>query len=394
MTRKISASSSEPSQPIARLPLRDNPTGAGLILTSLALLSLGVVMVHSALASVKEPGPWYARADIRHSLFAALAVLTMLVLWRVDYRRLDTGRRVPWLPAAFLAVALICGLLVFVPGIGKAVGGHARWLRIGPAQYAIGFQPSEVIKIALVVFLATWLARSSTDKRDFLRTFVPAAGITVACIAVVITEDFGTAIVIVLTAGATLLLAGVPWHYLATLVPPAIGAFYILVVQTPHRWQRITAMLDPCSVTNPSTYQPKQSLLAIMTGGWWGKGLGAGLQKLGYLPEDSTDFIFSVYCEELGFLGAVLLAGLFLLWIWQARKTVAVARDELGRLLAGAMGFLIASQAVLHVAVDTGAAPPTGASLPFISAGGTALLLLAAAVALMVSVSAHRYDST
>ncbi len=360
MARKTSASSVEPSQPIAPLPLRDNSAGAGLILTSLALLALGVVMVHSAVASVKEPGPWYARADIRHTLFAGLAVLTMLVLWRVDYRCLDAGRHVPLLPAALLAVAVICGVLVFVPGIGRSVGGHARWLRVGPAQYAIGFQPSEVIKIALVVFLATWLARATTDKRDFLRTFVPASALILLCTAVVITQDFGAAVIIVIAAGATLLLAGVPWHYLTTLVPPAIGAFYVLVVHTPHRWQRITAMLDPWSLTNPSAYQPKQALLAIMTGGWWGKGLGAGMQKLGYLPEDSTDFIFSVYCEELGFLGAVLLAGLFLLWIWQARKTVAVATDDLGRLLAGALGFLIASQAVLHVAVDTGAAPPPG----------------------------------
>jgi cell division protein FtsW len=372
------------------LPLKDNSAGTGLILTSLALLALGVVMVHSAVASVKEPGAWYARADVRHTLFAVLAALTMITLWRVDYHRLDAGKRVPILPTALLALAVICGVLVFVPGIGRSVGGHARWLRVGPGQYAIGFQPSEVIKIALVIFLATWLARPSVNKRDFLRTFVPAAAIIAMSIAVVITQDFGAAVIIAVTAGATLLLAGVPWYYLASLIPPAVGAFYVLVVHSPHRWQRITAMLDPWSMSNPSSYQPRQALLAIMTGGWWGKGLGAGMQKLGYLPEDSTDFIFSVFCEEMGFLGAVLLAGLFLLWLWQARKTVAVAGDDLGRLLAGAMGFLIASQAVLHVAVDTGAAPPTGASLPFISAGGTALVLLAAAVAAMVSVSAYR----
>jgi cell division protein FtsW len=308
----------------------------------------------------------------------------------VDYRHLDAGRRLPVAPTALLAAAVVCGVLVFVPGIGKSVGGQARWLRVGPAQYAIGFQPSELIKVVLVVFLATWLARENTDAKSFTKTFLPAAGLIGLSAAVVITQDFGAAVIIILAASATLLLAGVPWLHLASLIPPAAGAFYVLVVRCPHRWQRITAMLDPWSAANPSAYQPKQALLAIMTGGWWGKGLGAGMQKLGYLPEDSTKFIFSVYCEEFGFLGAALLAGLLLLWLWQARKAVAAAGDELGRLLAGSLGFLVGVQAVLHVAVDSGAAPPTGAALPFISAGGTALVLLAAAVGMMVSVTAHR----
>ncbi|GAF72086.1 unnamed protein product, partial [marine sediment metagenome] len=194
-------------------------------------------------------------------------------------------------------------------------------------------------------------------------------------------------------ATVTMLLAGVPWYYLATLIPPAAGAFYVLVMRSPYRWRRILAMLDPWSSANPSAYQPRQALLAITTGGWWGKGLGGGMQKLGYLPEDSTDFIFSVYCEEFGFLGAVLLVGLFLLWMWQARRAIVTAGDELGRVLVGALGFLVAVQAVLHVAVATGAAPPTGATLPFISAGGTSLVVLAAAVAAMVSVTAHRHPT-
>lgn len=378
------------SERCERLPLRANGSGKGLMLTTLALLALGVVMVHSALASVREGGVWYTRADIRHTIFAAVAVAVMATLWRVDYHVLDRGRWVPVLPTVMLIVAVICGALVFVPGVGKSVGAQARWVRIGPAKYGIGFQPSELIKVALVVFLATWLGRAKTNKRSFLRTFLPATAILAACAGVVITQDFGAAVIILTAAVATMLLAGVPWYYLASLVPPAVGAFYMLVVRSPHRWQRITAMLDPWSTTNPSAYQPKQALLAILSGGWWGKGLGGGMQKLGYLPEDSTDFIFSVYCEEFGFLGAVLLAGLFVLWLWHARKAVKSAGDDLGRVLAGGLAFLVGVQAVLHVAVDTGAAPPTGASLPFVSAGGTALVCLAAGVAAMVSVTAHR----
>ena len=140
---------------------------------------------------------------------------------------------------------------------------------------------------------------------------------------------------------------------------------------------------------NPCAYQARESLMAILTGGWAGKGLGRGSVYLGYLPEGSTDFIFSVYCEQLGFIGALLLAGLILLWIWNARKIALRAADRFGYLLAGSLGFLIAMQAVMHIAVALVAAPTTGMGLPFLSAGGTSLLITAGAVAMMISVSAR-----
>jgi len=372
-----------------RIPLGENSPGRGLVLTSLGLLCLGVVMVHSAVASVASPGAWFARVDVRHTVFAALALLVLVAIWRVDYHRLG-GERPATVPAAILLLALVCGLLVFVPGLGKAVGGYHRWIRLGPAKYAIGFQPSELIKIALVVFLAAWLSRKGRDIRSFRRTFLPAVAVTGLCLGLVITQDFGTAAIIGVAAAATMLLAGVPWFYLLTLLGPAAGGFYLLVVCDPRRWGRITAMFDVWSPGNPTAYQPRQSLLAVLSGGWFGKGLGGGMQKLGFLPEDSTDFIFSVFCEEWGFIGAVLLLGLVVMWLWQVRRIVASAGDPLGRLLAGSLGFLIGLQAVLHIAVDLGAAPPTGIGLPFVSAGGTALVMTAEAAGMIVSVSAHR----
>ena len=381
-------------EPTERLAMRHNGTGQGLALTTLALLGLGVVMVHSAVASVAEPGAWYARLDVRHTMFAVLAAIVMVLAWRADYRRLAGRSRVPVLAAGLLGGALICGLLVFVPGIGRAVSGCYRWIRVGPEKYAIGFQPSELIKLSLVIFLAAWLSRETTKVRSFRRTFLPAGAVIVLCAGLVVTQDFGTAAVIGITAGVTLLLAGVPWYYLVSLVPVAAGGFYAFVVRSPHRWARITAMLDPWSQTNPSAYQPRQSLLAILTGGWLGKGPGRGMIKLGFLPEDSTDFIFSVFCEEWGFVGAMLLMGLVLLWIWFARRSALHACDRFGRLLAGSMGFLIAFQAVLHIAVDVVVAPPTGMGMPFISAGGTALVMMAGATALIVSVSSRRGPGT
>jgi cell division protein FtsW len=373
-----------------RIPLRDNSTGAVMVLTTGSLIALGVVMVHSAVASVAEPGVWYARVDVRHTVFAAAAMLVVLVGWRFDYHRLAAGGRLPWWAAGFLAVAIISAGLVFVPGMGRSVGGCRRWIRVGPNQFGIGFQPSEMLKVCLAIFLAAWLARKDpSELRSFRKTFVPACLVILACVGLTATQDFGASALIGITAGATLLLAGVPLAYLLALIPPAAAGFYALVVRDPDRWGRITAMLDPWSEA-AAAYQPQQSLMAILSGGWFGTGTGFGIRKLGYLPEDSTDFIFSVFCEEWGFLGAVLLVGLLVVWILAARRAAARGGDRFGALLAGALGFMIAFQAVFHVAVVLVAAPPTGMSLPFVSAGGTGLLLMSAACAMIVSVTSRR----
>jgi cell division protein FtsW len=368
--------------------LGENPTGTSLVLTSLALLALGVVMVHSAVASVARPGPWYARVDVRHTLFAAVAAVVVLVGWRFDYRKLIRGR-FPTLAFAALGVACILGVLVFVPGVGYARGGAHRWIRFGPRRYCIGFQPSELIKLTLVVFLAAWLSRESAAVRS-ARTFALALLTILGCVALVVTQDVGTAMLIGLTGGVTLFLAGVPLYYLLTLLPIAAGGFYLFVYSSAARWSRIAAMLDPWSRSNPSAFQARQSLMAALTGGWFGRGPGNGIRKLGFLPEDTTDFIFSVYCEEWGFVGAVLLMGLVFLWVWQARRAAVDAPDRFGRVLAGSLGFLIGFQAILHIAVDLVAAPPTGMGMPLVSAGGTALVMMAGVAAMVVSVTARR----
>jgi len=153
------------------------------------------------------------------------------------------------------------------------------------------------------------------------------------------------------------------------------------------RMNRIRAMIDPWDLDNPSAFQPRQSLLAILESGWWGTGPGNSVQKLGYVPEDTTDFVFSIYCAEWGYVGALLLMSLVLIWIWCARRGVVRSADRFGRVLAGSLGFLIGLQAVLHIGVNLVALPPTGMSMPFVSAGGTALLMYALATAMIVSVT-------
>ena len=378
-----------PDDNLCRIPLAHNPMGQGLMLATLALLALGVVLVFSALAGLSPSAAWYARIDVRQAIFAALALLAMLALWKFDYHRLEFDRRLR-LSLVLLIAALVAAFLVYVPGIGHAVEGRYRWIRVGPSQYQIQFQPSEVLRLALVVFLAAWLTRPSCNIRSFWRTFVPAVALTLACIVPVIKDDFGMSLLIILSGLATLLLAGVPWYYLASLVPPGAAAFYVMVISKADRLNRMMALANPWDMNNPSAYQPRQSLLAIINGGWTGTGLGSGLLKQGYLPERTTDFIFAIPCEEMGFAGGVLLLGLILMWIYQARKAAVTAPDRLGRVLAGSLGAVIAMQMVMHVSVASVALPPTGMSLPFVSAGGTSLVVMAGAVALMVSVTATR----
>ncbi len=372
------------------VPLRRNASGRGLLIATLILLALGVVMVYSAMISVTKPGPWYTRSDVRHTIFACLAASVLMVGWWVDYRILDRGEGVvPKVAMWLLIVSMVLGLLVFVPHVGYAKGGQYRWIRIGPPQFKVGFQPSELIKIALVIYLATWLSRAETNVRSG-KTFLMAMAWVAMGVGIVFTEDLGTGAIIGLSACVTMLIAGVPLLYFVPLLPLGYLAGYVAIKLSPRRWDRIVVLRNVWESDHEAAHQPRQSLLAILTGGWHGKGLGNGELQLGYLPEDTTDFIFAAFCEEWGVIGAVVLLGLLLLWLARVWQIALEASDRLGQVLAASLGALIAVQALMHIAVDTVVFPPTGMSLPFVSAGGTSLVLLAGAVAIIVSISARK----
>ena len=374
-----------------RIALRDNLTGQGLILTSMALMALGVVTVFSATTSTG--GAWYEQTHLRQALFAAVGMLLLCVLWRLDYPRL---LRRPWperrwlrhvpSPVTILMTFAIASA-AYTLALGYAVGGYRRWIRFGP----VGFQPSEVLKVSLLVALAALLGRSSAQPRSFLRGFVPALVLIGVSAGLIITQDFGTAAIIAIAAVAILLVAGVRWWHVLSLAPICALAFYLLVVCVPHRWARIEAMLHPGDASNPSTYQARQSLIAIGSG-VDPAGFGGGVGKYGYVPEIRTDFIFAHIVEELGMGGAMLLIGLFVVWLVLAFRAAARAADRFAALLAGGLGFLMVFQAALHIAVNLALAPPTGVSLPFVSAGGSSLLMMSAATAMIVSVSSRRRE--
>jgi cell division protein FtsW len=280
---------------------------------------------------------------------------------------------------------VVLNTLVLVPGIGIEKNGARRWLPIGVTQ----LQPSELAKWAVVIFLAWWLTRRNNHVERFWRGFVPTLIPIGAICLLIVVQDFGTAALIALCA-LTMLLAGRVklWH-LAAVIPPLLSAGAWFIMSKEYRWKRMTAFLDPWANPQREGYHMIQSLLSFSTGGVPGKGLGNGIQKLGYLPEDTTDFIFAVVCEELGLFGALLTVALYLGLLYVAWQVVKQKRDDFGRLLAFGIGSMIGLQATINIAVATVSVPTKGLSLPLISAGGSGLVITCAALGLLYSISKH-----
>jgi len=357
-----------------------------LSLAVLALLAVGVVMVFSAGASLDSPGladQLAHSAGARQVLHVLLAAAVMAAVCFMPYRwwRLEPGR---WWSASvlLLVVAVLCLLLVFVPGVGLKRNEALRWIRIGP----VSFQPSELAKLALVIFLAGYLS-GGRAVRQFWRGLAPACAVAGLLILLVGLEDFGTAALLAVLTGALLLVGGARLVHLGLLACPALAALAALVVFWPYRVHRLVSFLDPWANPGGSGYHAIQSLITVASGGWFGTGLGAGIQKYGYLPHARSDFIFAVICEELGWMGAVGVVGLFLVLIWQGRKTMLAAGDPLGRLLAFGVTWLIGLQTVMNIAVATVSVPTKGIALPLVSAGGSGLLVFGAAMGVLLSVA-------
>jgi cell division protein FtsW len=351
----------------------------------LALLAFGLLMVQSASSSaVGDPKFGWSPLGSKDLIFVALSIPTFFIVGRFDYRWLAQQRgsafRSPivW---AFLLAVIACAL-VLVPHVGSAVNGARRWIKLGPIQ----LQPSELAKWAAVLFLAYWLTRpnASIDRlfRDVIPTLIPLGALSL----LVVMQDFGTAALIML-CGLTMLLAGrVKIRHLVLLFVPVVTAAVWFIMHKEYRVRRITAFMHPWDNPQGEGYHMIQSLLSFSTGGIFGKGLGNGIQKLGYLPEDTTDFIFSVICEELGLFGALLTIALYMGILYVAWQAVRQKRDDFGRMLAFGIGSMIGLQAVINIAVATVSVPTKGLSLPLISAGGSGLIITCGALGLLYSV--------
>ncbi|MBI4466529.1 MAG: putative lipid II flippase FtsW [Acidobacteria bacterium] len=347
---------------------------------TVVLLLVGVVMVFSASAMyATELSGRPAMFLVRQLVWLSLGLAGLFLVLQLDFHRLAQPALV--FPALFVVVALLVAVLFLDPSRST----H-RWVRWGP----LSLQPSELAKLVLILFLAYFLQRRRHAVNDVPGTLLPAAGITAVLVGLVVVEpDLGTAAVLSLIAGAMFFVAGMRIRYLAYLALAALPAAYLLIVRVPYRLVRIRAFLDPASDPQGSGFQMIQSLLAVGSGGIAGVGLMDGKQKLFYLPEAHTDFIFAVVGEELGLIGATLVVGLFAVFFWRSLRIALRAPDNLARLLAVGVTAMVIGQALINLSVVLGLLPTKGIPLPFISYGGSSLLVMLLGVGLLLNISQY-----
>ncbi|MFQ5461007.1 MAG: FtsW/RodA/SpoVE family cell cycle protein [Phycisphaerae bacterium] len=361
-----------------------------IVIVAYALLVLGLVAVASATASPARPLldslSWHDPFG-RQSLFVLVGAGLMLLVSRLAPGALGSAS---WQTAAAIAlgaVAMIGLALPLIPGLATQHRGALRWLQFSAGGATINIQPSEFCKLAMVVFLAWWTTLPNIHLRSLRQGFLPVIGCVGVCAALVGREDVGTAGLMAVVAVLVLIVAGCRWTHLGLAGLLGAGGLAGLIYFESYRWKRVTAYLNLDHDPLGSGYQPLQSLTTIASGGWFGVGLGAGIQKHGYLPESHTDFVFAMVCEEMGVFGGFVIIGLFATMVWLGIKTMRTAATEFERLLAFGLTSMIAWQAVMNIAVVTVVTPTTGISLPLISAGGSGILTYSVMIGLLAAIA-------
>ncbi len=346
------------------------------MLVTLGLVAFGLVMVYSASsarAALAADDPAYYLK--RQALYAVVGIVALVLLSRTDYRRLR-----------FAVAPLLLGsfvLLVAVLALGTPVNGARRWLTYGP----ITLQPSELAKVALAVWIAAYLARRPAPQTigELLR---PIGLVIGAAFALVLVEpDLGTAIAIAIMAAAVLVVAGTRLSTLAGTA--ALGTFVVLAAiwVEPYRRERILSFLDPWQDPQGAGFQSVQAMLALGSGGFFGVGLGESVQKVYYLPEASTDMIFAIIGEELGLIGAFGVLAAFVAFGYAGFNVALGCREPFGKLLATGITALVCGQAAVNVSAVMGIAPLTGIPLPFVSYGGSSLVVALASVGILLNIA-------
>jgi cell division protein FtsW len=351
-----------------------------LVTATLCLLAFGAVMVYSAsststLLQGQGNGSSYL---VKFVIFGALGLVLMRILAR------DGVAKVQGIVAPLLAVSFALVLAVHIPHVGIAINGARRW--IGPSIFQ--FEPSELLKISLVLYAATLLARKPHrvhDLRELSRPLLFVVG--AACLLVVTEPDLGTAMVIAFTISALLLAAGIPTRNFAILAGTTFALVALYAIARPYARARLTSFVDPWAHSSGSGFQAVQGQIAIGSGGLLGVGPGQSVQKIFYLPEAQTDFILAVIAEELGVLGVSALLFLYGLIAYAGLRTAKRARSLYSALIAVGMTTLIVSQALLNTFAVLGLAPLTGVPLPFVSYGSTSLIVMLGAMGLLMNVA-------
>jgi cell division protein FtsW len=357
-----------------------------LLAATAGLVVFGLVMVLSAssVSAYREYGSSFL-FFVRQLAYAGVGVLALLVVARIRYR---AWQRL-CVPLLVLSGAML--VLVLLPGFGTVAGGSARWLRLGP----ITVQPSELAKLAVVAFVATLLARRwrrLDDLRQVTVPLVPVCG--VICALILLQPDMGTTVIIVATIFVLLFVAGTRIRHLL-VGGLGLGALGVgLMAVEGYRWARVVSFINPWADPQGSGYQTIQSLIALTSGGTVGVGLGAGRQKWSYVPNAHTDFIFAILGEELGLAGTLTVIALFGILVYAGIRIALRAPETFGRLLAAGITGWLGIQALTNLGAVTGVLPITGVPLPFVSFGGSSLVVSLAAVGVLVSVGRARRSTT
>ena len=351
-----------------------------LVAAVLALTGFGAVMVFSAGAvfAAKTYGDWTYFLK-REAIYAGAGLLAFLVSSRLDY---SVYRKITY-PLLFLAVALLAAVLK----LGPAINGAVRWFRLGP----LSFQPSELAKFALALYLAVLLARKAEKVRDFSMGFLPPLLMTGVFLGLLLKQpDLGTAVIMGVTALGLLFVAGTRTSYilLSVLIAAPVG-WNVFITGESWRMKRLLAFLYPWQYRRDTGYQLYESLISVGSGGVWGQGLGQGHQKLFFLPEAHTDFILAVVGEELGLVGMLAVLATFAVLVWRGLRASMRARDPYGCYLAFGITCLFGLQTIVNMCVVLGLLPTKGLPLPFVSFGGTALVMSLFMAGVLVNISAR-----
>ncbi|MDQ0161637.1 stage V sporulation protein E [Aeribacillus alveayuensis] len=352
-----------------------------LLLTTLLLLTFGLIMVYSASAiwaSYKFDDSFFFAK--RQLLFAGLGVLSMFFLMNVDYWTWRTWAKL------LLIVCFILLVAVLIPGVGMVRNGSRSWIGVG----AFSIQPSEFMKLAMIAFLAKFLSENQKKITSLKKGLVPALSLVFLAFGIIMLQpDLGTGTVMVGTCITMIFIAGARISHFIGLGLIGLAGFAALIISAPYRIKRITSFLDPWQDPLGSGFQIIQSLYAIGPGGLFGLGLGQSRQKFFYLPEPQTDFIFAILAEELGFIGGTLILLLFSLLFWRGVRVALGAPDLFGSFLALGIIAMIAIQVIINIGVVTGLMPVTGITLPFLSYGGSSLTLMLMAIGVLLNISRY-----
>jgi len=370
--------------------------GQTIVICVVALLTLGIVMVTSAGLSMNPDTAVSFEGMItgRPMIYALCAVMLMFLAsalpvdWLGGPRRqgLAPAMRVLLTPAMWmLAISVVCLCLVYVDGIGKEVNHARRWLNLGSASRRLSFQPSELAKWGMVFAIASYVVQVGEERmKRFWTGLVPALAATMLVCALIVLEDLGTAVLIGAVALFLLYAAGARWWHIGILFPVPVAGIVLAVLTSDYRRERIISFLHPYADPQDKGYHMIQSMVAVAEGRLTGRGLGHGVYKFGYLPEDTTDFLFAIVCEELGLIGAVLVIFLYTVLLLAAAHIIRRQTGALSRFIGLGIASTLGMQAVINLMVVTGLAPTKGIALPLLSSGGTGWMLTAACLGLLV----------